>query len=126
MIARALDMPVTTVYDRLRQHTKQGVITRHTTLIDFAKLGYHSVALVTFSNSKNLTEYLTDHPNVNSLHLVAMGTELIAELVFPSAHKLQNFVEDVTARFDVQTKVYQVVKEIRRETFIPSGESREP
>jgi Lrp/AsnC family transcriptional regulator, leucine-responsive regulatory protein len=118
-IARELKMPVTTVYDRLRTHTKQGYVTKRVALLDFNRLGYGSVALVAFANRRLLGKFLVEHPNVNSLHLASMGTELIAETIFRSPEELHEFVGMIDRRFGSEGKVFHILHEMKREGFVP-------
>jgi len=69
-IARMVDIPVTTLYNKLRTQLNKGIIVKHTTIIDFEKIGYPANSLVLFEPTiamrNDLKNYLTNHPNINT------------------------------------------------------------
>lgn len=122
-ISRQMKMPVTTLYDRIRSHTKNGIVKRYVTLLDFRKLGYNATSLVAFkadiASRQQLYEYLRSHPNVNSLYRVNREHDFVAEVVFENLARLQEFLEETEKNFALQnTKVFNIVEEIRKEDFL--------
>lgn len=122
-IAREMRLPISTVYDKMLRHRREGIIKREVMLLDFAKLGYHSVALVAIKVSggkrKALQDHLMAHPNINSLYRVSYGHDFVAEVVVKNPAQLQDFLDDLELRFETgKPLVFSVVDEMRKESFL--------
>lgn len=122
-ISKELDIPVTTIYDKLRAHEKKGIVKKHTTLLDFSKLGYQTSALIAMSVDRNkrerLQNYLITHPNVNSLYRVDFGHDFLAEVIFEDLGRLQEFVDSIDIQFSLdQIKTFNILQELKKEEFL--------
>ena len=122
-IAKKLDMPATTIYDRLKLHKRKGFVKKHVALLDFSKLGYHAPALVALKvdNDKRepLRKYLLDHPNLNSLYRINFGYDFLVEVIFENIPKLHEFMDEIQTRFDISSpKIFSIIDEIRKEEFL--------
>lgn len=123
VISKRIKVPVTTVYDRIRSNEKKGIVNKHVTLLNFPKLGYNSnvvVALKVAREKKNqLEEFLTNHPNVNSLYKTDFGHDFLAELVFEDMSRFREFIETTEARFELSdTKIFNLIQEVKKEGFM--------
>jgi Lrp/AsnC family leucine-responsive transcriptional regulator len=126
-ISRKLNIPVTTLYDKLRQH-KKSLIMRHTTLIDFSKMGYNARANIMFSLPKlqrpELRNYMMAHPKINSFFKINNGYDFLVEGMFKSIRELEEFIEKVEENFSISDKkTYFVVEEIKKESFLTRPEN---
>ncbi|HII71505.1 TPA: Lrp/AsnC family transcriptional regulator [Candidatus Woesearchaeota archaeon] len=102
-ISRRTHIPVTTIYDNVRRYEKE-FITKHSSLIDFRKLGFNAktnVALKVGSNRSEVLDYLQDHPNVNSLYRTDSEYDLLVELVFRELRDVDDFLSGLKGKFDI-------------------------
>jgi DNA-binding Lrp family transcriptional regulator len=125
-MSRKTNIPISTLYDKLKTHEK-GVITRHTTLLDFAKLGYNCRAKImlacTVQDKDKLRQYLKESGCINSLFKINNGFDFMAEGIFESVNALDSFIEGLEKLFTiVEKKVYYVIEDIRRENFLARPE----
>ncbi|MFH1917396.1 MAG: Lrp/AsnC family transcriptional regulator [Nanoarchaeota archaeon] len=121
-VSRKTSIPISTLYDRLKIGEK-GIITRHTSLLDFAKLGYGCHAQVILKVDRDCREKLKDYllkmECVNSLAKINNGFDFLAEIIFANIKELEEFLEDLDNRFKVLTRqVYYIIEEITREHFM--------
>ena len=121
-IAQEMDIPLTTIYDRIRAHKKKGFVKKHVALLDFAKLGYPTSAVVAFSVDRDqrdaLYEYLQNHTNTNTLYRVDFGHDFLAEMVFENQARLHEFVDFTQQQFKADTRIFTVINEIKKEAFL--------
>jgi len=125
-ISGKIDIPVTTIYDKVRAHEKK-YIKKHTTLLDFPKIGMHARAHVSIKcdrgSREGLQKFLLEHPNVNSLYKVDFGTDFVAEVVFRNFREVQNFTETLEDGFRVdQIQTFNVIEELKKEEFMTDPE----
>ena len=125
-ISREMQIPVTTIYDKLRTHERK-FVKKHVSLLDFPKLGLHAKAHISIKVNKDsreaLQKFLMEHPNVNSLSKVDFGSDFLAEVVFKNSGEVRNFVERLEKDFDVNnTQVFSVIEELKKEEFLTKPE----
>ena len=122
-ISRQENIPVTTIYDRIRSHERKGIVRKHTSLLDFSKLGFNAVALIAFKvaydKKEALLDFLNTHPNINSLYRVNLDHDFLAEVVFENMVSLQEFIESTSRRFTIgNAKVFNIISELKKEKFL--------
>jgi Lrp/AsnC family transcriptional regulator len=122
-VADELGMPTSTVYDRVRRAEKK-IVHKHTTLLDFNKMGYNGRTTVAFKMSASSIQpalaYLKGHPNVNTLCRINHGYDFLAELVFPTLVQLHDFLDDFGQQHQVVSQqLFQIIDDIKREEFVP-------
>ena len=122
-VAADIGMPTSTVYDRVRRAEKR-IIHKHTTLLDFNKMGFNGRTTVAFKLSASAVQsalaYLKAHPNVNTLYRVNHGFDFLAELVFPNLAVLHDFLDDFGQQFQViNQQIFTIIDDIKREEFVP-------
>lgn len=124
-ISKRTRIPVSTLHDRLRQ-TQANVITRHTTLLDFSKIGFNTKAGILLRSEKEerkkLREYLIKHPSINTLQKISGGYDFLAEVVFRNIFELEEFVESLDAFKVVDKKVFYVLEDLKKEAFLSEPE----
>jgi len=124
-ISRDTGMPVSTIFDKLRKFD-DGVILRHTSLLDFQKMGYTTRAQVFLKTTPNnrtpLSNFLKAYPNVNCVYRVNNGYDYLIEAIFRSIQDLESFLEALELEHGVTSKnVYYVIGEVARESFMTSS-----
>lgn len=121
-MSRLTKLPVSTIFDRIRHHEKS-LIKAHISLLDFAKLGFHTRANIMFRVSKKekqaVREFLENSQNVNSIYKINNGFDFLAEVVFRNICDLEEFIEKLEERFDIKSKeVHYIIDDIKRESFM--------
>ncbi|NQU98025.1 Lrp/AsnC family transcriptional regulator [Candidatus Woesearchaeota archaeon] len=122
VISRKTGIPISTLYDRLKAQEKD-IITKHTTLIDFAKLGYLCKANVTIkvdiADRDIVKDYLLCQNCVNSLFKINNGFDFLIEGVFKHVKEMEDFMETFERKFKVLDKnVHYIIEDIKREAFM--------
>jgi len=122
-ISRSIEMPVTTIYDRVKVQHNKGIIKKSVALLDFNKIGFNSVSLIALKTNKHnkeeLKEFLHNHSNINSLYRINNGHDFLAECIFEDANKLQDFIEETEWKFDLQPPaVFNIIHELKKEEFM--------
>lgn len=122
-VSKEVNMPVTTIYDKIRSHEKKGIVKKHVTLVDFSKLGFNTKVMLAISAGREkrepLSRYLMQHPNVNSLYRVDFGPDFLAEVIFQDGSKLQEFIDYIDLNFKLDgIKTYHISQELKKEEFL--------
>jgi DNA-binding Lrp family transcriptional regulator len=120
-ISRLTRIPVSTIFDRLREFEK-GLIQKHTTLVDFRKLGFDIRVNILFKVSKdsreNFRDFLIMNDNVNSLFRINNGFDYLVEGIFKDMGDLQKFME-MLDQFKIESKQELfILEDIKRECFL--------
>lgn len=120
-LSRKTRMPVSTIFDKVRNF-EMNLVTKFTSLLDFAKFGYYARAHVILKVSKTdyerLREFLSNHQNVNSLYKINNGFDFQVELVFRQLRDLEDFIITLSKKFIIKQKeVYYILDDIKREAF---------
>lgn len=126
-ISKKTNIPVSTIFDKLKTHQDQ-CIKKHTTLLDFAALGYHSRANILIKASRDekeaLKEFLMKSSFINSLFKVNNGFDYMVEGIFRDIRALELFMDTLETKFKVLNKqVFFVIDEMRREDFLSDPEA---
>lgn len=121
-ISRETGVPVSTIFDKLKKY-ENNIITKHTSLIDFSKLGYNTRATIFLkTNAPSRTElgiFLKKHPNVNNVFRVNNGFDFLIEGIFKTIKDLEKFLENIELTQEITAKeVYFVIDELSRENFM--------
>jgi DNA-binding Lrp family transcriptional regulator len=120
-ISRWTSIPVSTIFDRLREFEK-GLIQRHTTLVDFKRLGFDIRVNILFKVSKDsredFREFLVSNENINSIYRINSGFDYFVEGIFRDMSDLQRFT-DLLERFKIEAKQELfILEDIKRESFL--------
>jgi len=92
-------------------------------------LNMAGIALATYAKAKvalkiggsraELLNYLQDHPNVNSLYRTGSDYDVLAELVFRELRDVDEFMETLKKRFEVEKSlVLPITEDLKREEFM--------
>jgi len=124
-ISRMTDIPITTIFDRIRGYENR-LVTKYSPLIDFEKLGYGIRAFLTVSvesdHADNLEHFIRSHPNINSIFQIGTGKTFVCEVIFQDEAGLMDLImslkegyraKDVTADF--------IARDLKREEFMSAA-----
>ncbi len=115
-------IPISTLFERLREYN-HGLIKKHTTLVDFTKLGYEARARVLFKakrgEASKLRELLNCSGNVNELYKVNNGYDFMVEFIFKNMKELEEHLEKISAMYPIDKElVFYIMEEIKKEEFL--------
>jgi DNA-binding Lrp family transcriptional regulator len=121
-MSKDIRVPISTIHDKLRTYNN-GVIKKHTAIIDFSKLGYNTRAKVLLKVEKNqrkkVQEYLMNTKNINSLFKINNGYDFMADLVFKHIKEMEDFIENIEHKFNILNKeTFYIIDDIRVEEFM--------
>ncbi len=121
-VSQTLNVPLSTVYDKLNRLQKEGVIRKQALLLDFAKLGYHHHIHIAVKVSREqklaIQQFLQNHPSVNSLHEINGGFDFLAEVVSKDIKEYTDFRDNLKESFDLkEIHEYQIIEELEKEKF---------
>jgi len=121
-ISKNTKIPVSTIFDRLRMHEK-GLIHKHTTLVDFSRIGFSTRATITLRTQKKyreeLKQFLMKHQNINSIYKINNGFDFLIEAIFRNIKDMEDFMEELDEHFKIKAKqIYYIVEDLKREDFL--------
>jgi len=124
-ISRNTNIPVSTIFDRLKKLEKK-IIHKHTSLIDYSKINHNMVVnfiiKIDEPERKKLKDFLDKHRNVNSIYKITTGYDFMVECVFKDMKQIAEFNEDLL-NFKIKNKEqFHVIEELKKEQFLTKKE----
>lgn len=121
-IAKKLHLQLDIVEKTVKGNEK---IIKHTTMLDFNKLGFPIRLFLALSvQSKHveaIEDYLQKCPNVNSILKINNGYNFMCELFFTDIQESTRFVDSLVDRFHIFHKdEYYILKSITEQKFMTS------
>lgn len=126
-LAEAVGLAPSSCHERVKRLWADGVITGTQTVVDASRLGYGISAIVFVNISKDgqividdLMNDLIARPEVQSVHLVTGGYDLIIRVVARDTNHLRNLAYEVlTGRREITRYETSIIYESRRQESIP-------
>jgi DNA-binding Lrp family transcriptional regulator len=120
-LSRKTGIPVSTLFDKLREY-ESTVVPRMVSLLDFEALGFATHVNVLIKSGKEtdaLREHLLKHPSVNSLYRVHDRFDYLVEGVFRNLRELDDFVQQLKHQYSARSiEVQHLVDDLKREGFL--------
>jgi DNA-binding Lrp family transcriptional regulator len=120
-LSKLTNIPVSTIFDKLREYEK-GIIRKHTSLLDFRKLGFdikvQMLFRVTKSERDNFQGFLLRNPKVNNVLRINNGYDFLAEAIFRDMKDLNEFCENLESFGIEEKKDFFVLEDLKREEFL--------
>jgi len=121
-ISRITGIPVSTIFDRLKLH-EHGLITKHTTLLDFNLLGFVTRATIILKVNKHDREKLQQHlyknKRINTAYRINNGYDFLIDVLTKNMKELEEFLEDLEKNYNIYDKrVYYVIDYLKQEAFL--------
>ena len=115
-------IPISTIYEKLKRN-QEGIIRKHTCLVDFTKLGFNTRAKIVLQANINhrqgLLEFLLKHHNINSVYKINNGYDYLIEGIFRNMRDLEDFLETLQIKFKVKKQeTYFIIDDLKREAFM--------
>ena len=121
-MSRMTKIPVSTLYEKIKG-LDNGLIRKHTTLIDFSLLGFSARARVLFKVRKTEMQKLKDHllasPSLNELYKVNNGYDFMAEFIFQTMKEMEEYLDMLGEKYSLEKEeIFYLIDELRREEFL--------
>ena len=121
-ISRETDMPVSTIFEKLKG-TVGSYVRRYTCLLNNNELGFSSRATLILKVDKeqkhDIGLFLEKHQNVNSLYRINNGYDFLIDVIFRQMADLEEFIEQLERKFRIKHKeVYFIIDEVKQEAFL--------
>ena len=121
-VSRMLNVPISTIYDRLKLHNGTK-IKKYSAILDFNEMGFPSRAKIFIkkgnTKKEELKEHLMKHFNVNSLYKINNGYDFIVDVIFSDMKELEVFLENIEQKYGVKNpEVHYILEELKVETFL--------
>jgi len=126
LMSRKTAVPVSTIFEWLK-HYQGNVIKRHTCLLDYAKLGFHTRAHFFLRTTRELRDQLKEellkNKSINSVYKLSHGFDYMCEGIFHELKEVNDFMDHLEKIVPLQEKqIYFIVDEIKEEDFLSSPE----
>ncbi len=121
-MGRETRIPISTIFDKIRAFNETGIIRKHTSIVNFDRLGFSTKALILFSTSRErrdeLRDILTRDANVNNLFKLNNGWDFVAEVIFPGFKEVEDFLEGIEEKVSLNNKqIFYIIDELKREEY---------
>ena len=96
---------------------------KHTTLVDFAQLGFSTRARVLLKVKRAELQVVRDHllksSALNELYKVNNGYDFMAEFIFKTMAEMENYLDILSDSFELEKEeVFYIIDELKREQFL--------
>lgn len=120
-ISRRTGMPVSSIFEKLKRY-KGDFIVKHTSLLDFNKIGFNvivnSFIKIGKGQKKELFNYLVNSFYVNNITAISNKYDVFIETAFKSLKDLRCF-NDELVQFGIENKEdFYVIEYLKREGFL--------
>lgn len=121
-MSKRTGIPVSTIFKRLKEQEKK-YINKHTTLLDFSKLGYNTLAMIKLKVERTEKEavgsHLKAHPQVNTAYKINNGYDFLVQGVFKDIREVEEFIESLSRKYQIKAEeTFYIIDDIKREGFL--------
>ncbi|MFC1733893.1 Lrp/AsnC family transcriptional regulator [candidate division KSB1 bacterium] len=121
-IARELDVPISTIADRIRK-IEQKYIMKRSSLLDYAKIGYNSNQMLAIKVDREkkslLLDFLKKQKHVNSIYSINSNFSFLIELVCRNHFEFITWLDEIKMKFPLEITSFQILKVEDKEMFVP-------
>lgn len=126
-MSRKTRIPISTLYEKLKEYEDNKVINKFTSIVNFSKLGYKTKVNVmikpNMETKKQLEEFLMRHRAVNSLYKVGSNFEYLAEIVCKDIEEFHKFLLQLEDIKVLNKEILFVIDDMRREDFLANSKN---
>jgi len=124
-MSRRTGIPVSTIYERLKQFENTR-IRKHTCLLDFPAIGYDlRIAVLAHcrpDKKQAVQQFVSKNHHVNNVFRINNGFDFLIEAVFENMAQVQQFLDTLDITGVRTRKEMYVLEELVREGFMTSPE----
>ena len=128
-LSKLTKMPVSTIYDKLKDYETRKLIKKSTAILDFKKLGYdiRNQILITANKERReeLQKFLMNNTKVNTIYRINNGYDFLIETVFKNMNEMDEFITKLEEYEPQQKKEFFIMEDLKREEFL-SGQQEYP
>lgn len=110
-IAKKTGVTPATVFNRMKEMKKKGVIVKFRPMIDLGKLGYYwykiEFTLADYSVKKKMLDFFARHPNIVYAYEAIGGADMEVELEVESYEKFRVVLDQIKEKFGEKIESYQ-------------------
>ncbi|PIN81718.1 hypothetical protein COV13_00410 [Candidatus Woesearchaeota archaeon CG10_big_fil_rev_8_21_14_0_10_32_9] len=121
-LSKMTHIPVSTIFDKLKYYEKNELIKKHTTILDFRKLGYELKIQILITakrdNRDELQKFLISYSRVNTIYRINNGYDFLIEAYFKNMQELDEFMQKLDLYEPAEKKEFFVMEDIKREEFL--------
>lgn len=119
-LSKQTKIPVSTLFEKLKTFEENNFITKHTSLIDFSRLGFdiRVQILIESTDKTELSLFLSKNSNVNNVFRINNGFDFLVDAIFSNISDLDVFMQDLKNQHVKKTKEFFVLEELQRERFM--------
>ncbi|MFT4311348.1 MAG: Lrp/AsnC family transcriptional regulator [Candidatus Woesearchaeota archaeon] len=121
-ISRETKIPVSTLFDKLKELENKCYIRKHTTLLDFKKLGFDLrcfyIIKVDSANKLKLQDFLSKSDKINNLFRISNGNDFLIEVIFNNISEMDIYNRELEKFGIVSKKEFFVMEDLKREAFM--------
>ncbi len=121
-IARHLQVPISTVADRIKKIEDRYILKR-SSLLDYKRLGYSNNTILAIKVESYIEDpllsFLKEQSHTNTIFKTNSGYNFIIEVIFKDDLQMIKWVKDVKKRFDAEIQEFKIFKIEEKEKFIP-------
>ncbi len=125
-ISRKTGIPVSTIFDRLKQY-EGNIITKHTALLNFRGLGYdlrvNFLLAIENGEKEKLLNFLLTSYSTNSIFKVNNQYDFLVECIFKNMKEFQEFSDSMLQYQITAKEEYFVLEELKKEEFLTDFEA---
>lgn len=123
-ISKKTHIPITTIHNRIKKLEKEEIIKNYTLNLDYKKLGktISAYILITINynipgkkiNQTQIAKQIKSFDDINSVSIVAGGTDLVAKIRTKDIDSLNDFIIDKLRNIDGvdRTQTLTIMKEV--------------
>jgi len=121
-LSKLTKIPVSTIFDKLKEYESIKLIRKHTALLDFKKLGYdiRTQILITADRTsrEDLQKFLLKHKKINTIFRINNGYDFLIEAIFKNMEELDTFTKSLEVFNLKEKKEFFIMEDIKREEFM--------
>lgn len=126
-LSKQTRVPVSTIFDRLKDFESSKIISKHTSIVDFKLIGYNIrtqiLLKVDKTNKEEVKKFLEKNQNINNVYRISNGYDFLIEGVFKNLDDLDVFARRLEDFKITDKKEFFVMEDIKREEFLCYGKT---
>ncbi|MFT4312337.1 MAG: Lrp/AsnC family transcriptional regulator [Candidatus Woesearchaeota archaeon] len=119
--SRNIRVPISTIHERLKKY-EGSVIFRHTTLIDFSKIGFslrlQLMLKIASKDRERVGMFLRAHPRVNTVSIISNGFDYMAEVILKNMQEVKLFLKQLEQFSITERHEFFIIDDMKKEAFL--------
>ncbi len=120
-ISKKTKIPISTIFDKLKEYEK-GFIQKHTSLIDFKRLGYdiriNLLLKINREKREDFERFVMANHSVNSVFRINNIYDYLVDAIFKDIRTFHSFADKLESFGIVDMVEHFIIDELKREDFL--------